>query len=152
VKELEVLKSIEGILIQDKWASISVIYRQSPNVERARNAILDLLRNSPNAKKLRIIIEKKVFGIVPPVDINKGTAVTDLIRKYQLKGGIFLGDDSADILAFRAIHENNRNYRGLAIAVTCDDTPPEVITEADFTLDGVKETETLLQWLADNYV
>jgi trehalose 6-phosphate phosphatase len=65
MKELEALKSIEGILIQDKWAAISVIYRQSPNIEKARKAILNLLNDSPNAQKLRIITEKKVFGIVP---------------------------------------------------------------------------------------
>lgn len=152
VKELEALKSIEGILIQDKWAAISVIYRQSPNIEKARKAILNLLNDSPNAQKLRIITEKKVFGIVPPIDINKGTAVTNLLQQYQLRGGLFLGDDTADIPAFRAIHKNGRNYRGLAIAVTCEDTPPEVIAEADFTLDGVQETETLLQWLTGNYV
>lgn len=152
VKELEALKSIEGILIQDKWAAISIIYRQSPDIELARNAILGLLQNSPNAQKLRIIVEKKVFGIVPPIDVNKGTAVANLIKQYQLRGGLFLGDDSADIPAFRAIHKNTRNYRGLAIAVICEDTPPEVIAEADFTLNGVEETEILLQWLAGNYI
>jgi trehalose 6-phosphate phosphatase len=152
VKELEVLKSVENILIQDKWAAISVIYRQSPYIEKARKAILDLLNKSSNARKLRIITEKKVFGIVPPIDIDKGTAIADLIQKYRLQGGIYLGDDAADIPAFRAIHNNTCNYRGLAIAVTCEDTPPEVITEADFTLDGVRETETLLQWLEENYI
>lgn len=150
VKELESLKSIEGVVIQDKWATVSIIYRQSPNLESTRKAIIGLLFNSPNAKQLRILGEKMVFGIVPPIDINKGTAVTDLIGKHHLRGGIFLGDDTADIPAFRAIHRKRTSFEGLAIAVVNEETPEEVTNRADFTLDGVTETEILLKWLLEH--
>jgi trehalose 6-phosphate phosphatase len=152
VKELESLKSIEGIVIQDKWATVSVFYRQSPDKQSARKAILNLLKNSLNAKVLRILDEKMVIGVVPPVDIDKGTAVANLIRQHQLRGAIFLGDDTGDVPAFRAIHlaRQNRNFNGLAILVTGKETQHNINAETDFTLDGVQETETLLKWLIDN--
>jgi len=152
VKELETLKSIDGIIIQDKWATVSIFYRQCSNKQLARDAILKLLNNSPHARKLCIIEEKMVYGIIPPVEINKGTAVTELIHKYRLCSGIFLGDDTADIAGFKAIRGNNRDFHGLAIAVVNEETPAEVIKEADFILNSVQETELLLKWLADNCV
>lgn len=151
VKEIESLKSIEGVVIQDKWATVSVIYRQSPNPEYASKAIINLLFNSPNAKQLRIMGEKMIFGIVPPIDINKGTAVTDLVRLHHLHAGIFLGDDIGDIPAFRAIRRKGTSFHGLAIAVVTEETPEEVISKADFVLDGVQETEILLKWLVTHY-
>ena len=149
--ELEPLKSMEGIQIQDKYASLSVHYRMSPHQDAAKEAIMKLLSKSPHVEKLRVVEDKMCFGILPPVNIDKGTPIIDLIQKYRLRSGIFLGDDKGDIPGFQAIRKNRRNFRGLAVAVQNEETPPEVINEADFTLDGVRETETLLKWLVDKF-
>jgi trehalose 6-phosphate phosphatase len=103
-------------------------------------------------KNLRIIEEKMVIGIVPPVAIDKGTAVNSLIKKFQLQGALYLGDDTADVSAFRAIQKasGKPGLQGLAIAVIHKETPVEVITAADFTLDGVNETGLLLKWLVEH--
>lgn len=142
---------MEGVQIQDKYASLSVHYRLSPQQDVAKEAIMKLLSQSPHIEKLRVVEDKMCFGILPPVDINKGTPIVDLIQKYHLRSGLFLGDDKGDIPAFQAIRKTRRDFRGLAIAVINEETPPEVINEADFTLDGVRETEILLKWLVDNY-
>ncbi len=152
VKELESLKSIEGIIIQDKWATVSIIYRQSPDKQSAKKAILNLLKNSSYSKDLLILEEKMVIGIVPPVNIDKGTALNSLISQYHLSSAIFLGDDIADVPAFRTIRiaRENTNFDGLAILVKSKETHEDILGEADFTLDGVHETEILLKWLVDN--
>ena len=89
------------------------------------------------------------IGIMPPVVANKGTAVWDLIRDYQLRGGIYLGDDLTDVYAFKAIHRATEelNFQGLAIAVVNDEAPSDLVTEADLTLNGVGDVEHLLRWM-----
>ena len=152
VKELEPLNSIEGLIIQDKWATISIHYHMCPQPQIAKQQTLDLLMKSPHIKNLSVMDEKTNIGIVPRVDIDKGTAVTTLIEQYRLSGAIYLGDDIGDLPAFRAIHraKRNRRFDGLAILVTGALTAQDMLAEVDYTLDGVRETETLLQWLVDN--
>jgi trehalose 6-phosphate phosphatase len=151
-KELEILSSIDGLIIQDKWATISIHYNltSKPNIVKKR--ILELLSKSPNMKNLCIMEEKMNIGIIPSVDIDKGTAVANLIRQHKLRGAIFLGDDIADVPAFRAIRlaRQNTDFDGLAILVTSKETRQDIVAEADFTLDSVRKTETLLKWLVDN--
>ncbi|MDD5288386.1 MAG: trehalose-phosphatase [Dehalococcoidales bacterium] len=150
-KELEPLRSIEGMIIQDKWATISIHYHLTPQPDVAKERIMELLKKSRHLKNLRIMEEKTDIGIVPPVNIDKGTAVTNLINQYHLKGAIFLGDDTADVPAFHAIRlaSQNMDFEGLAILVTGEETRQDIIGEVDFTLDGVRETELLLEWLTN---
>ena len=151
-KELEPLRSIKGLIIQDKWATISIHYHMSPQPEIVKQQILDLLMKSPYIKNLLIMDEKTNIGIVPRVSIDKGTAVTNLIQQHNLKGAIYLGDDIGDAPAFRAIRmaKRNRGFDGLAILVTGAETSQDMLDEIDCTLDGLQETVTLLQWLVDN--
>lgn len=151
VAELEPLKSMEGVQIQDKDASVSIHYRMSPEQDAAKNTILRLLEKIPHIKRLRVVEDKMCFGILPPVDIDKGTTVSELIKKYQLHSGIFLGDDTGDVTAFTAIRRTKQGFSGLAIAVVNEETPPEVISEVDFVLEGVEETEALLAWLTEHF-
>jgi trehalose 6-phosphate phosphatase len=150
--ELESLRAVEGMIIQDKWATISVHYHMTPRPETAKQQILDLLEKSPHIKNLRLMDEKTNIGIVPRVDIDKGTAITGLIDGHHLRSAIYLGDDIGDIPAFKAIRQarQNRDFDGLAILVTSTDTSQSLLEEVDFTLDGVPETEILLDWFVTN--
>jgi trehalose-phosphatase len=89
---------------------------------------------------------------VPKLDIDKGTAVTRLIQQYHLQGAIYLGDDIGDLPAFRAIRvaREKQEFMGLAVLVTGGATSQSLLHEVDFTLDGVPETETFLDWLVNN--
>ena len=151
-KELEVLRSVDGMIIQDKGATMSVHYHLSSQPEIAKQQILELLEKSPHIKNLRLMDEKTNIGIVPRVDINKGIAVTNLIKEYRLKGAIYLGDDIGDVPGFKAIRQarQNKDFDCLAILVTGPETTQEILNEADFTLNNVQETEILLNWLIDS--
>ena len=151
-KELETLRSVDGIMIQDKWASISIHYHLCPDPAAAKRTIMEVLRKSPHFKNLRIMDEKTNIGIIPPLDIDKGTAVKTLIDQFHLKGAVYVGDDVADVPAFRAVHlaRENPDFNGVAIMVTGKGTRKKIIDEADFTLNEVQETGTLLEWLVNN--
>jgi len=146
------LRNVDGIIIQDKYATISLHYRLSSQPEKTKEMILDRLRKSPYIDGLRIIEESYVVGVVPPVDYDKGDAVKRLIQHNNLKAAIFMGDDNADVPGFRSIRSANANsdFGGIAILVTGKNTPSEIIKEADYTLDGVNETTELLKWLVVN--
>jgi trehalose 6-phosphate phosphatase len=150
--ELETLRSIDGVIVQDKWASISVHYNTVQQPSTAKQQILDFLEKSPHIKNLRLMDEKTNIGIVPGVDIDKGTAVTGLIQQYHLSGAIYLGDDIGDLPAFRAIRvaRERQEFMGLTVLVTGGATSQSLLHEVDFTLDGTQETETFLNWLVNN--
>jgi len=150
--ELEALHTVEGMIIQDKGATMSVHYHMTRQPEIAKQQILDLLEKSPHIKKMRLMDEKTNIGIVPRVDIDKGTAVTGLIQDHHLQGAVYLGDDIGDVPAFRAIRRarENKDFDGLAILVTSPETTQTTIDEADYTLNSVQETVTLLNWLITN--
>ncbi len=83
--------------------------------------------------------------------MDKGTCILSLIQEYDLRGGIYMGDDITDIYAFRAIRAatHDLSFRGYAIGVTSPEMPAELTAEADFTLDGVGDVERFLKWMAE---
>ncbi len=154
IEQVTPLLSIEGIVIENKGITASIHYRLCPEPESARRAILAALQKSPQARKLRIIQERKAIDILPKLDVNKGTATQDLIQSYNLRGGIYLGDDLTDVDAFRAIHTPSPNlaFRGFAIGIISQEMPENFIAEIDFTLNGVSDVERFLGWMSQTVV
>ena len=152
LKELSSLLSSKGISIEDKGVTATIHYRLSPKPQLAERKILNTLNASPRAKSLRIIRGKMSFNLLPPIGADKGTATIALIREYNLRGGIYLGDDYTDIDAFRAIHTayHYQDFQGLAISITSSEAPEKLGTEADFTLNGVGDVERFLKWMTEN--
>ena len=150
IEELTPLLSIEGISIQDKGITATIHYRLCPDPQSAEKDILSALENSPHARRLQIMQEKMAIDLLPPVKVNKGTATLDLIQRYNLQGGIYLGDDQTDFDAFRAIRSASRDsdFQGFAIGITSQEMPQELEAEADFTLNGIKNVERFLNWIS----
>ena len=150
IKELRSLLSIKGVSIEDKGVTATIHYRLCPEPESVKKQILAAIENSPQTKKLRITQERMAIGLLPPIEVSKGTATLSLIREYNLKGGIYLGDDLTDIDAFRAIHTASRDldFHGFAIGIISKEMPARLVAEADFTLNGVSDVERFLSWMS----
>jgi len=157
--------TVEGISFENKGVALSVHYRRSPDRESARKCILEKIAASSIARDFRIQEGKMVVELRPPVEMNKATAVEALMKSYNLRGGIYVGDDISDVDAFRAMQqessgqalrqaqgERNRyrpaSFKGLAVGVISEETPQQLEKEADFTLNGVADVERFLTWLA----
>ncbi len=149
IEELVRLLPEEGIRIEDKQLTVSIHYRLHPEPEQARGEIMAALRQLPQTEKLHIMPGRRVIDLLPP-GADKGTAVTGLIERYRLRGAIYLGDDSTDIDAFRAVRGASRDpgFHGLAIGVISREMPENLTAEADFTLNGVRDVERFLEWLS----
>jgi trehalose 6-phosphate phosphatase len=143
---------MEGVSLENKGLTVTIHYRLSPDVSAAERDILNFVKALAQAKNLRVIRGKMTVNLLPPVEINKGTAILDLIKGYNLQGGIYLGDDLTDVDAFRAIRNTSGapNFHGFAIAIVGSEMPEELVREADFTLNGVSDVERFLKWLSQN--
>jgi len=152
IKELTPLLHIEGIIIENKGITASIHYRLCREPEKVVKQILAALQDLPLAKKLRVLQDRMVVDLLPPLVVNKGTAIFDLIQGYNLRGGIYMGDDLTDIDAFKAMHSasRNSNFKGLAIGVISQETPGGLAAEVDFILNGISDVERFLKWVSQD--
>jgi len=150
IEELAPLLDIKGVSIEDKGITATIHYRLCPEPQAAEKHILTVLKNSTQARGLRMVRERMAIDLLPPVEVNKGTTILDLIREYNLRGGIYMGDDATDIYAFRAVHAASRepDFQGLAIGVVSQEMPENLVAEADFTLNGISDVEHFLKWMS----
>jgi trehalose 6-phosphate phosphatase len=138
-----------GIWLEDKDISISLHYRLSEDKERAHQEILKSIAALPNRDKFRVIEGKMVVNLVPLVGSSKGSAIKNLVKRYDLTGAMFLGDDFTDLDGFNAIRELSRDecVNGVNVAVLGVDPNPHVQDEADYVADSVDDVEQFLVWL-----
>lgn len=145
-----VCRRLAGVIVEDKGATASVHYRLVERAEEARKTLLEAIHNSPLAAGLSITEGKMVIEVRPPVQVNKGTAVRNLIEEYSLIGVAYLGDDLTDVDAFETLAslDSRSACRCLSIAVAGPETPERVRSVANLHLDGVSEVEHMLGLLA----
>ena len=91
------LSRLQGIVIEDKGPSVTFHYRQSPEPEAAEESILSTVEETEAANGFRVMRSKMAVELLPPLNVNKGTATLELIREYRLKGVMYLGDDITDM-------------------------------------------------------
>lgn len=141
---------LPGLLFEDKGVTLSIHYRQAAQPARARERILATLASLPAAQGLVIKEGKKVIEVRPPVQVDKGTAVRELLDADSLSAALYLGDDSTDVDAFQALHAwgEQTDQPTAALAVLSAEVPEAVRAAADFGLNGVPVVEQLLSWLA----
>ena len=142
-----------GVLYENKRLSATVHYRLAPDPTRALSVLVEVAGAIAERRRLRLTEGRFILELRPPVIINKGTAVSDLIREKQLRGIIVLGDDTTDVDAFLAVRDARETgtLTGIRVGVTAAETPPEVLAESDVTVPGVAACATLLTQLADHF-
>ena len=141
--------SEEGLMYEHKEGSFAIHYRHTTNPQRACQELLEGIEELASGR-VKVVMGKQVVNVLPPVDLNKGTAVVSLVKKYGLAGAVLMGDDVTDIDAFRAAEElvTVGGFSKLGIAVVGSGSPQELVALADYTLDSVAEAEDFLTWLA----
>ena len=82
-----------------------------------------------------------MLEIRPPVQANKGTAVSQLLDEAGLRRALYAGDDSTDTDAFRAL---DGLEVGVRVAVSSDEAPSELVRTADLVVASPAELLTLL--------
>lgn len=106
--------SAPGLWIEDKGPTFALHYRQAPDEEAVWQALEPWLAQVPEG--LEVIRGKKVVELRPQ-GINKGTAVQAVADRWPDRTPVYIGDDTTDEDAFRALAD-----RGLTIKVGEGDT------------------------------
>jgi trehalose-phosphatase len=115
-KELkERLRGYKGLLVENKISTLSIHYRRCPaaQITRIKKDIRSIFLPLVKEKKIKITGGKKVIEIRPPVNWDKGKALSWIKDKLKARKAltIYLGDDETDEDAFACIE------KGLAIYV-----------------------------------
>ncbi|MEQ8674167.1 MAG: trehalose-phosphatase [Aggregatilineales bacterium] len=150
VRDLLRERTLPGMLVEDKIATLSVHYRNADNPEVAASLFQPIINAISEKHGLRVHEGRMIFEVRPPLDINKGTAFRALVEDYQLNTALYLGDDVTDVDALnmaRHLRETGVCY-GVAVGVESadDDTPPTVRQASDFLVDGVTGVEDFFDW------
>ena len=123
----------EGVVVEHKGLSVTLHYRTAPHhedwvrewaEERARRTGL-----APHPARMS-------YELRPPVEADKGSAVAELVT--GLEAACFVGDDRGALPAFEALDRLAREegMSTLKVAVRSDESPAELLEEADVEVDG----------------
>jgi trehalose 6-phosphate phosphatase len=139
------------VRLEDKGTIVAFHWRGAPDEEAARAAI-DAIASRAEQSGLRTHWGRKVLEVRPPVRMDKGAGIVSFIAETPaaLDAALYVGDDTTDLDAFRALGEliaEGRLSQALRVGVSSEDGPSEVTQDADLVVDGTDGVRTLLEAL-----
>lgn len=141
------LREIDGALVEDKGLTLSIHYRlvDPARIEQVRQLVTEAVAHFP---ALRLTEGKMVLEVRPRVEWDKGRAVEFLLESFAPPAGapvLYIGDDTTDEDAFRALRAWGNGSSGEGVLVS--DDPPGA-TAARSSLRDPQEVVELLRALA----
>ncbi|HEU0161088.1 MAG TPA: trehalose-phosphatase [Rhizomicrobium sp.] len=104
--------NVPGLLLEDKACAVALHYRLAPEALPVLLSAMDKHARLFEAEKVNVIHGKAVFE-ARPQGVDKGTAVTSLLRQPPFAGRrvLFGGDDTTDLDVFRILpHLGGRGF------------------------------------------
>jgi trehalose 6-phosphate phosphatase len=140
--------ALPGLFVERKGVlAVALHWRARPELE---DPATDLGRRLADKHGLRLEFGRQALELRAPLDVDKGTAATDLAGGATAV--LVMGDDRGDIAAFAAVcrlREDGRIRHAVRVAVQSPETPPGLLEEADLHVDGPEGALGLLTDLAD---
>ena len=127
--------------------AITLHWREHPDLAPAADAIAAVA----DAHGLTAWPARMACELRPPIAVDKGTAVAELLDARRLEVAVFAGDDEGDRRAFAALDEwcaASPTRRALRIAIASDESPAELVGAADLAVSGPAELAAQLAALA----
>jgi len=142
------------VRLEDKGSIVAFHWRGAPDQEAARAAV-DAIAERANEAGLRTHWGRKVLEVRPPVRMDKGAGIRNFLETsgQAIEAALYVGDDSTDLDAFRALGElvdEGRLVRGVRVGVASDEGPSEITEEADVVVDGTEGVSELLSLLTSD--
>ena len=138
------------VRIEDKGPIAAFHWRGVPDEEAARTHVEGIAQQA-EAAGLATHWGRKVLEIRPPVPLDKGHAVRELVTATRPRAALYGGDDATDLDGFDAL-EGLRSEGSLEAAVKVgvrsDEGPAAIVERADLVVDGVDGFVRVLEGLA----
>jgi trehalose 6-phosphate phosphatase len=141
---------------EDKQAIAAFHWRGAPD-EQAAAALVREIAQRAEEEGFVVHWGRMVLEVRPPIALDKGLGVSALLQSAaerdngpQIKSALYVGDDSTDIDAFRALRElvdAGTLQFALRVAVGSEETPPALAEQADLIIDGQSGVRGLLEAL-----
>jgi trehalose 6-phosphate phosphatase len=135
-----------GIRLEDKEAIWSLHWRGAED-ESAAHELLQATAHAAVARGLVPHWGRKVLEVRPPVPIDKGTAVARIVRRANVTGTLYGGDDTTDLDAFRELRQLRAGgalSHAVCVGVRSAEGPAAIADEADIVVDGPPGMQELL--------
>ena len=136
--------------IERKGPIAAFHWRGVPDEEAARTR-LEGIAQEAEAEGLEIHWGRKVLEIRPPVPVDKGQAVRELIERSNVRRALFGGDDATDLDAFAALDAlvaEGVLEAAIKVGVDSAEGPPAIVEQADQVVDGTDGFVAVLEALA----
>ncbi len=131
--------------VETKAGVTAAFHYREVDDEEAAHAVERVVETA-EALGLAVQRGRKVVEVKPPIDVDKGTAVRELLERRGIARALYAGDDTTDLDAFRGLDEAGLDV-AVKVAVGSPEINPRLLTEADLVVDGPGELLYLLRTL-----
>jgi trehalose 6-phosphate phosphatase len=141
---------------EDKQAIAAFHWRGAPDESAAWGAVREIATEA-EAEGFAIHWGRKVLEVRPPVTLDKSLGVNALLGAARstepaahCNVALYVGDDTTDLDAFRGLRQlvaEGALKRALCVGVRSDETPAELLAQADLMIDGTDGVRDLLEAL-----
>jgi trehalose 6-phosphate phosphatase len=138
------------VRIEDKGPITAFHWRGAPDEDAARTRVEGIAQEA-EAAGFATHWGRKVLEVRPPVPVDKGQAVAELIRRNGVRRALYAGDDATDLDAFDALEalaDEGVLEAIVRVGIRSEDGPPAIVDRADLVIDGVEEFTPVLDALA----
>jgi trehalose 6-phosphate phosphatase len=139
------------VRIEDKGPISAFHWRGAPDEDAARTHLEGLAQEAETAG-LSTHWGRKVLEIRPPVPIDKGQAIRELVSRTSPAAALFGGDDATDLDAFDALDalvDEGKLEADVLVGVRSEEGPSAIVERADVVVDGVSGFAGVLAALAE---
>ena len=137
------------VRLEDKGPIVAFHWRGAPDEPAARQAV-EAIAASAEKAGLRPHWGRKVLEVRPPVTIDKGSGITNLIGQGNIDAALYVGDDRTDLDAFRALAQlasAGTIKHTVRVGVSSDEGPADIEEETDLLVEGTDGVRRLLEML-----
>jgi trehalose 6-phosphate phosphatase len=139
------------VRIERKGPIIAFHWRDVPDEDDARTRLEGFAREA-EAAGLDFHWGRKVLEIRPPVPVDKGQAVRELVERRGVRSALFGGDDATDLDAFAALDAlvaDGTLEHAVKIGVRSEEGPAAIVEQADHAVDGTEGFVAVLETLLE---
>ena len=139
------------VRIEDKGPIYAFHWRGVPDEEEARTQLEGLAQEAETAG-LATHWGRKVLEVRPPVPIDKGQAVHELVTRTRSSAALYAGDDATDLDVFDALDslvEAGDLEAAVRVGVRSDEGPAAIVERADVVVEDVPGFVRVLEALAE---
>jgi trehalose 6-phosphate phosphatase len=137
------------VRLEDKGAITAFHWRGAPDETEAEMAVR-AIADEAETEGFQTHWARKVLEVRPPVPMDKGIGVRNLLADADVSHAMYAGDDTTDLDAFRALADlaaEGRLQTAVRVGVRSDEGPAEIEREADLLVNGPGGVHRLLESL-----